>query len=431
MFIDPIARDYAADCVLVGLCDTSQTRMKYHQRRLAANYGYPLVPLYAAEDFDRMIRETRPDTVIVCTPDTTHDFYIVHALEHGCDVITEKPLTVDETKCAAIFAAAAASGRKVRVAFNYRWGRGASKVFEVLHANTIGQVISVNFEYMLNTYHGADYFRRWHSRKAISGGLLVHKSTHHFDLVNWWIDAIPAEVFAYGRLAFYGRANALARGDSAFTQYPRYTGYACDADPFAFKLDQGELKSLYRDAEAESGYLRDENVFREGISIEDTMSVLVRYRTGATMTYALNAFCPNEGFRVTFNGDRGRLEYEEEHGSHVITGQTDLELAAQQSARQPPLPRLKVLPHFKAPYDVPIPSFHGAHGGGDPMLQAQIFSAHSIVDPLGRDAGLTQGAASVLVGVAANKSIAIGQPVQITALLPFAVEGTHLSQLRD
>ena len=30
------------------------------------------------------------------------------------------------------------------------------------------------------------------ARKANSGGLLVHKATHHFDLVNWWIDSHPS-----------------------------------------------------------------------------------------------------------------------------------------------------------------------------------------------------------------------------------------------
>ena len=57
---------------------------------------------------------------------------------------------------------------------------------------------------MLDTKHGADYFRRWHRDKAHSGGLLVHKASHHFDLVNWWIQSAPTRVFASGGLRFYG-----------------------------------------------------------------------------------------------------------------------------------------------------------------------------------------------------------------------------------
>ena len=49
-----------------------------------------------------MVRETRPDVVIVTTKDATHDQYIIRAMELGCDVMTEKPMTTDEEKCRAI-----------------------------------------------------------------------------------------------------------------------------------------------------------------------------------------------------------------------------------------------------------------------------------------------------------------------------------------
>ena len=64
--------------------------------------------------------------------------------------------------------------------------------------DVIGEVKAVHFEWMLSTYHGADYFRRWHRDKRNSGGLLVHKSTHHFDLVNFWLNDKPKTVFAFG-----------------------------------------------------------------------------------------------------------------------------------------------------------------------------------------------------------------------------------------
>ena len=70
----------------------------------------------------------------------------------------------------------------------------------------IGEINSVHFEWLLNTRHGADYFRRRHRDKRNSGGLLVHKSTHHFDLVNFWLGTTPKTVFAMGGLA-PGRCN--------------------------------------------------------------------------------------------------------------------------------------------------------------------------------------------------------------------------------
>ena len=52
--------------------------------------------------------------------------------------------------------------------------------------------------------------------------------------------------------------------------------------------------------EAVTGYLRDQNVFRDGIDIPDQMSLNVRYRTGEVLTYSLVCFSPREGMRVTF-----------------------------------------------------------------------------------------------------------------------------------
>ncbi|MBC8131564.1 MAG: gfo/Idh/MocA family oxidoreductase, partial [Deltaproteobacteria bacterium] len=255
-----------------------------------------------------------------------------------------------------------------------------------------------------------------------------HKATHHFDLVNWWIDAIPEEVFAWGDLAFYGRENALARGDEAFTRYERYTGSDCGADPFALKLDDGTLKELYRDAEAETGYLRDRNVFREGITIEDTMAVLVKYRTGVVLTYSLNAFSPIEGLRVIFHGDRGRLEYAQFGGSHINRGQGDAALAAEQRAAEG-FETLRLMPHFEPARDIEIPWQPGAHGGGDPLLVEQIFSPNPPEESLGRNSGSEQGAASILVGIAANEAMATGKPVRVEELVGLRPEAKRLSEL--
>ena len=57
-----------------------------------------------------------------------------------------------------------------------------TQVKDILMSGVIGDVLSVDFHWMLNTHHGADYFRRWHRNKKNSGGLMVHKASHHFDV---------------------------------------------------------------------------------------------------------------------------------------------------------------------------------------------------------------------------------------------------------
>jgi len=79
-------------------------------------------------------------------------------------------------------------------------------------------------------------------------------------------------------------------------------------DPFALNMQNGLLSSLYLQAEHEDGYIRDQSVFGHNISIEDTMSVMVRYGNRAVMTYSLNEFSPMAGYNVSFNGTQGRIE---------------------------------------------------------------------------------------------------------------------------
>jgi predicted dehydrogenase len=392
------------------------------------------VPAYPAARFDDLLRETKPDTVFVCSKDSTHHDYIIRALHAGCDVITEKPLTIDAEKCRAILDAQRATGRSLRVAFNYRWAPFRTKVKELIASGVIGRVHSVNLEYLLDTNHGADYFRRWHSHAAESGTLLVHKSTHHFDLVNWWLDAIPAQVFAYGDLVFYGKKNAEARGDGALTKYPRYTGHPeSQDDPFRLDLDESEpFRKIYRAGEADSGYLRDQNVFRDGIDIPDQMSLNVRYRTGEVLTYSLTCYSPREGMRVCFNGDRGRIEYHEFIGSHMnrAVRPKDFRLEDNRPGQEAEGEWIKVYPHFQTGYTVPMPPATGAHGGADEILNHSFYAPDApAADHWGRFAGHEQGAASILVGIAGVESIKLNQPVNLADLVPLRPEAKKLSEL--
>jgi predicted dehydrogenase len=432
-FMEPLVTLYQETNELVAICDLSAARMSYYNELLAGEWGYHAVPAYPAKEFDAMIRITKPDTVFVCTTDATHHDYIVRALHAGCDVITEKPLTIDAEKCRSILEAVKTTGRRVRVAFNYRWAPFRTKVKELIARGTIGRVHSVNLEYLLDTNHGADYFRRWHARADQSGTLLVHKSTHHFDLVNWWLDAIPQQVFAYGDLVFYGKKNALARGDDAMTRYERYTGEAAALnDPFRLDLTESEpFRKLYLAAEKDSGYLRDRNVFREDITIHDQMSLNVRYRTGEVLTYSLVCYSPREGMRVCFNGDRGRIEYHEFIGTHMNRGvrPKDFKLDDKPGAEAEG-EWIRVFPHFKNSYLVPIPPQHGPHGGADEVLNRSFYApGASSTDEWGRFAGHEQGAASILVGIAGVESIQRNLPINITDLVPLRPDATRLSQL--
>jgi predicted dehydrogenase len=418
MYLEAMRGDHADVAELVAWSDTNPGRLDYYEAEFAA--AGAAVPLrFAPDELEITIREQRIDRVIVTSPDFTHAELVSRSLLAGADVVVEKPITIDAAGLQRIAAAIDESGRSVVTTFNYRYSPRNSALRELIQSGAIGDVTSVHFEWVLDTAHGADYFRRWHRDKESSGGLLIHKASHHFDLVNWWIDAAPRRVFASGGLRFYGAENAAARG---LGERPaRGTGAH---DPFSLDLEaDARLKGLYLDNEHHDGYLRDRDVFDAGITIEDNLALLVDYDSGATMSYSLNAHSPWEGYRVSVNGTLGRAELEViERGAVLLDdeGVVVVDPSASPSADagtalRPEGERLVLQRHWEAAVEVPIPDGIGSHGGGDAYLLDHVFNRVTS-DPLGRPAGYADGVRAVSVGIAGNRSLETGLPVLVADL---------------
>lgn len=422
MYVGALMSEHAAAGPLVGWCEPNPARAAVYNDLVARATGEPAdIPRYDPADLERMIVEQRVDVLIVTAPDHTHADLVVRALRAGADVVVEKPLTISAEGCRAIVAAVEETGRSLVMTFNYRYAPRNSSLREVIASGEIGEVTSVHFEWALDTVHGADYFRRWHREKRNSGGLLIHKSSHHFDLVNWWLQDAPRRVYASGGLKFYGPDGA---GAPQAGPRPARGSEAAPGDRWSIDLRADpRLKALYLDAEQHDGYRRDQDPFAPGITIEDNLSVLVDYASGATLTYSLNAHSPWEGYRVTVNGTRGRAELEVvERGSveYDADGRAVVDPSARPEAWagdevRPFGERLVIQRHWERAREVTIPEGIGGHGGGDAILLRDVFVG-SGEDPLGRRAGYLDGVRAVAVGIAGNLSLESGGPVLVENL---------------
>jgi len=370
-----VVKGYSDVVEIVGLCDKNSKRVEAAKKLIGIN-----APTFT--DFDRMVRETNPDTVMVTTIDGTHASYIVRALELGRDVMTEKPLCTDEQQCQAIFDTQKKTGKKVTVTFNARHAPEAKKVKQLLMEKAIGDVVSVDFHEYLDTSHGADYFRRWHRLKQNSGTLLCHKASHHFDLANWWLDSTPVSVTAFGELKFYGRNNSFRHTNCRGCPFKQQCKFYWDV------TQNPQYVKLYTDCESEDGYLRDGCVWREDINIYDTMSVVVKYENGVILNYTANTFLPYEGQAISINGHLGRLDYNEVKANGFTNNEVRLTRSFGKSEKITDIE----------------PARDGGHGGMDTSLQDLIFRPIGS-DPLNLRADLRAGAMSSLIGISARHSI--------------------------
>lgn len=390
-----VVNSYSNEVEFVGLCDINKGRLELAKQYIGVN-----CPLFT--DFEKMMRDTRPDLLIVTTVDSTHHEFIIKGMEMGADIITEKPMTTDEQKCQAILDAEAKTGKKVTVTFNYRYSPHRQKIYELLHGGEIGRVTSVDFHWYLDTSHGADYFRRWHGLRDKSGTLLVHKSTHHFDLVNWWLESEPEEVHAFGALEFYGKNNPFRH------THCRPCPHKSSCSFYTDMTKNETLRKLYLENEKYDKYLRDGCVFRNEIDIYDKMAVQVRYANQVQLSYSLTTYSPYEGYRIAFNGTKGRLE---------------AWIQESQPWKADNFDELRLTKNFGQSTLIRIPHGGGGHGGGDERLKDKIFKSPESPDPYRQSAGTRDGAMSILVGIAARKSIDEKRPVMIdslTSLKPMA-----------
>ena len=399
MFGRPLLSDFPGRAELAALCDSNPLRLAAAAAQMGAS-----MPLYT--DFREMMRKTNPDGVIVASRDCTHAQYVVAALKAGKRVICEKPLCVSAAQCRRILSAAAGSLGRCLVTHNVRYGAADTRIREIIRSGKIGRVLFVQFDETLDRSHGADYFRRWHRQMANSGGLLVHKASHHFDIMNWWIGSKPEWVSAQGRLAFYG-----ANGPFHHTRCAGCPHAArCDFHADLFRRDAD--RQLYREAEAADGYLRDGCVFDPGIDIYDQMSALIEYASGVQASYTLTAYSPYESQRTVIEGTKGRLEYSAAYNTGWIAGGH-------------PLPgmesivgeHLRLYVPGRGIETVPIQRQEGSHGGADPQLRADFFSRPWNAKPTAQMASLEEAVQAVLIGAAANRSIASGRPVKVQSLL--------------
>ena len=385
-YCEPLVREYADVARLKAVCDINPKRAK-----LVGDYLKADIPAYT--DFDRMLLEQKPDVVIVTTKDCAHETYICKALEAGCDVITEKPMTTDSAMCAHILETEKRTGHKVAVTFNCRFMDFYVKIKELLLSGLVGDVLSVHYQWLLDTSHGADYFRRWHSIRANSGSLLIHKSTHHFDLANWFLDDEPVKVNAFGTRRFYGHTRE-ERGERCCTcPYKDTCEFYFDID----NEDGGRLKMLYKDCEDADGYIRDRCLFSDVIDIEDSVSLNVKYAKGAVMSYSLTAHSPYECMKIVFNGVKGRLECDNAFGVETIKfydrdGQC-LTIDRSQVRHRP-----------------------GGNGGSDPAMRDRLFRGFT-EDPLRQMADTRAGAMSIGIGIAANLSMKEDRAVYLSEFL--------------
>jgi len=132
------------------------------------------------ESLDRLIKETRPDVIDICTPGATHAALVETALNAGCHVLVEKPPVRDPALACELAAIAKRRNLKLAAVFNYRYRDLVLDLKRVYREGTLGEIVKVAI-----THHGplvhADV--RWLWNESESKYLLWEYGIHFLDIL--------------------------------------------------------------------------------------------------------------------------------------------------------------------------------------------------------------------------------------------------------
>jgi len=170
-------------CEVVAIADSHRERAQ----ALAARFNIPAT--FASHQ--EMLAGAEIDVVSVCTPDFAHAEAAIAAAEAGKHVLVEKPLAVTVADAEAIIAAAQRSRVKVMTQFSHRWVPAYHQTKDLLAGGDLGQPLMA-YARKNNPIFVPTEMIHWANRTTPSWFL----SSHDIDLVCWWFESEPAEVYA-------------------------------------------------------------------------------------------------------------------------------------------------------------------------------------------------------------------------------------------
>ena len=248
-----------------GIYDTQQQSMDIAEANFAR---YSDKPLLRYRDLESACNDSAVDALFICTPNYTHFELLQTAIKSGKPIFLEKPMATDLQDAAATEAMARAYSSFIQIGLQYRYKAQYVEAFhEALSRTSLGKIKTIS----LSEYRPPflDKVEQWNKFNAKSGGTLVEKCCHYFDLINLLAQSQPVKIYASGGQAVN------------FVDFER-DGEKSDIDDHAF--------------------------------------VVIDYANGTRANFTLNMFCHDFSEELVVTGDRGRLTTKEVFNFHQQQG---------------------------------------------------------------------------------------------------------------
>lgn len=177
---------------IVGLCDVLEEKIKEKKemfKEIESVNGYT--------DYKKMIAEEKPELVAIATESGEHAKIAIYCLEHGCNVIIEKPIALSLEDADKIIEAGKRNNLKVCACHQNRFNKAIQKIRTAVENEKFGKIFNASATIRWN--RGKEYYTQapWRGTWAQDGGCLMNQCIHNIDLIRWMMGNEIDEVFAY------------------------------------------------------------------------------------------------------------------------------------------------------------------------------------------------------------------------------------------
>ena len=257
------------------------------------------------------------DIALIATMDRDHFEPAMMAIDLGYDLLLEKPITPTPEECIALTENAEKHGVKVVICTVLRYTPLFIKLKEIIDSGRIGKVMSINHEECVEFVHQSHSFVRgnWGNSER-SSVMLLQKSCHDIDILQWLLGKKCKKVQSFGALTYFTEENApkgaperciegCPVGDTCiYNSVKLYlendsNWFRSAATKLVKSSDEDVKKSLM-----ESNY--GKCVFHCDNDVVDHQTVNMLFEDDITVTFTMNAF--NTGGRyINIYGTKGEI----------------------------------------------------------------------------------------------------------------------------
>lgn len=179
------------------------------------------------EDYRKLLENKDLDAVLICTPQYLHYQMALDTLKTGKHIICQKTMTMNAEEALSLSKAVKQSKSVFQVAYQWQSSPLFQKVGEMIRNGDCGQVTHIRCNYNRNTnwrvaVEDPQYERllNWRMYREYSGGLMAELCSHHINVVNWFLGALPKKVTGFGGIDYWKDGRETDDNVTTIFEYP-------------------------------------------------------------------------------------------------------------------------------------------------------------------------------------------------------------------